>query len=151
MNLACNKVWPECTHSFPGFAEDDISAIRNDIINLCHRAGLYEVDDDDVQDVLESHTKSLSNDELIDLDKASQEVENEGDKEEEPVRGLDIKTLTECLDGIKKAPETLKERDPNPATSSKVAHDVEKSVKIYQEIYDEKNKINQTVLHLLVL
>ncbi|MPC12442.1 hypothetical protein E2C01_005139 [Portunus trituberculatus] len=57
------------------------------------------------------------------LDKASQEAEKEGDKEEEPVCGLDIKTLTECLGGIEKALETLKERDPNPAKSSKVAHD----------------------------
>ncbi|MPC51836.1 hypothetical protein E2C01_045690 [Portunus trituberculatus] len=56
--------------------------------------------------------------------------------EEEPVCGPYIKTLRECLGGIKKALETLKERDPNPARSSKVAHDVKKSVKIYQEIYD---------------
>ncbi|MPC50286.1 hypothetical protein E2C01_044110 [Portunus trituberculatus] len=45
--------------------------------------------------------------------------------------------------------ETLKKRDPNPARSSKVAHDVEESVKIYQEIFNEKNKKKQTVLHLL--
>ncbi|MPC51460.1 hypothetical protein E2C01_045306 [Portunus trituberculatus] len=24
INLGWNKVWPECTHDFPGFAEDDI-------------------------------------------------------------------------------------------------------------------------------
>ncbi|MPC72858.1 hypothetical protein E2C01_067172 [Portunus trituberculatus] len=35
---------------------------------------------------------NLSNDELIELNKASQETEK-GDEEEEPVRGLDIKTL----------------------------------------------------------
>ncbi|MPC24634.1 hypothetical protein E2C01_017721 [Portunus trituberculatus] len=72
----------------------------------------------------------------VEQDKVSQETEKEGD-EEEPVRGLDIKTLRECLGGIEKA---LKECDPNPARSSKVAHDVEKSVKIYQEIYDEKTR-----------
>ncbi|MPC75591.1 hypothetical protein E2C01_069981 [Portunus trituberculatus] len=83
--------------------------------------------------------KAMLNDELIEQDKASQETEKEGD-EEEPVRGLDIKTLREFLRGIEKALETLKERDPNPARSSKVAHDVEKSVKIYQEIYDEKQE-----------
>ncbi|MPC36375.1 hypothetical protein E2C01_029831 [Portunus trituberculatus] len=83
---------------------------------------------------------NLSNDELIELDKASQEAEKEGDEEEEPVRGLDIKTLTECLSGIEKALKTLKECYPNPARSSKLAHDVEKSVKIYQEIYDEKQE-----------
>ncbi|MPC81709.1 hypothetical protein E2C01_076340 [Portunus trituberculatus] len=84
---------------------------------------------------MENHAESLSNDELIELDKASQEAEK-GDKEE-PVCGLDNKTHRECLGGIEKALETLKERDLNSAGSSKVAHDVEKSVKIYQEIYDE--------------
>ncbi|MPD01280.1 hypothetical protein E2C01_096799 [Portunus trituberculatus] len=81
---------------------------------------------------LESHGEPLSNDELIELDKTSQEAEKEGD--EELVRGLDIKTLRKCLGGIEKALETLKECDLNPARSNKVAHDVEKSAKIYQEI-----------------
>ncbi|MPD02442.1 hypothetical protein E2C01_098025 [Portunus trituberculatus] len=126
MNLTWNKVWPECAHNFPGFAEDDISAIRNDIVNLCRRGDFDEVDDDDVQDLLESHAEPLSNDELIEVDKASQEAEKEGDKEEEPVCGLDIKTLGECLGGIEKPLETLKERDPNPSRSSIVVHDVEK-------------------------
>ncbi|MPC72128.1 hypothetical protein E2C01_066422 [Portunus trituberculatus] len=92
---------------------------------MCHRAGFNEVDDDDVEDLLESHAEPLSNDELIELDKSSQEAEKEGDKDE-PVRGLGIKTLRLCLDDIEKALETLKECDPNPARSSKVAHDVEK-------------------------
>ncbi|MPC95023.1 Tigger transposable element-derived protein 1 [Portunus trituberculatus] len=143
MNLVRNKVWPECAHDFPGFTEDDIGAIRNDIVNLCHRGGFNKVDDDDVQDLLESHAEPLSNDELIKLDKVSQEAEKEGDEEKEPVRGLDIKTLRECLGGIERALETLKERDPNSARSSKVAHDVEKSVKVYQEIYDENTRKNK--------
>ncbi|MPD03709.1 hypothetical protein E2C01_099358 [Portunus trituberculatus] len=112
------------------------------MVNLCHRAGFDEVDDNDVQDLLESHAESLSNDELIELDNTSQEAEKEGDEEEEPVCGLDIKTLQNVSVVSKKALETLKERDLNPARSSKMAHDIEKSVKIYQEIYDEKNKKN---------
>ncbi|MPD04266.1 hypothetical protein E2C01_099944 [Portunus trituberculatus] len=47
--------------------------------------------DDDVQDLLESHAEPLSNDEFMELDKASQEAEKEGYEEEEPVCGLDIK------------------------------------------------------------
>ncbi|MPC27210.1 hypothetical protein E2C01_020377 [Portunus trituberculatus] len=65
------------------------------------RAGFDEADDDYVQDLLESHVEPLS-DELIELDKASQEAEKKGDEEEDPVRGLDIKTLRECLGGIEK-------------------------------------------------
>ncbi|MPD05921.1 hypothetical protein E2C01_101693 [Portunus trituberculatus] len=121
MDFAWKKVLPECVHDLPGFLEDNISVIRNDIVNLCHRAGF-----DEVQDLLESHAEPLSNDELIELDKALQETEQEGDQEEEPVHGLDIKTLRECLRSIKKALETLKERDSNPVRSSKVAHDREK-------------------------
>ncbi|MPC99286.1 hypothetical protein E2C01_094691 [Portunus trituberculatus] len=68
MNSAWNKVWSECANDFPGFAEENIGAIRNDRVNLCHRADFNEVDDD-VQDLLESHTESLSNDELIELDR----------------------------------------------------------------------------------
>ncbi|MPC73563.1 hypothetical protein E2C01_067897 [Portunus trituberculatus] len=70
---------------------------------MCHRAGFDEADDDDVQDLLQSHAEPLSNDELIELNKASQEAEKEGDEEEEPVCGLDIKTLRKCLSGIKKS------------------------------------------------
>ncbi|MPC71266.1 Tigger transposable element-derived protein 1 [Portunus trituberculatus] len=118
------------------------------MVNLCHRAGFDEVDDNDVQDLLESHDEPLSNDELIEQDKASQEAEKEGDEEEEPVRGLDIKTLRECFGCIEKALETMKQCDPNHARSSKVAHDVEKSVKIYQEIYDGKTrKTKQSSIH----
>ncbi|MPC98617.1 hypothetical protein E2C01_093991 [Portunus trituberculatus] len=93
-------------------------------VNPCHKAGFDEVNDD-VQDLLESHAELLSNNELIELDKASQEADKKGDKEEELVH-VDIKTLRECLSDIEKALETLKERDPNPARSSKMAHDVEK-------------------------
>ncbi|MPD06582.1 hypothetical protein E2C01_102400 [Portunus trituberculatus] len=76
--------------------------IRNDIVNLCHRDYFDEVDDDDVQHLLESHAEPLSNDELIEQDKTSQEAVKEGDEEEEPVRCLDIKTLRECLRDIEK-------------------------------------------------
>lgn len=91
------------------------------LVNLCHRVGF---DDVDVEELLESHAEPLSNDELIELDKALREAEKEEDKEEEPVLGLDIKTLREYLGGIERNLETLKERDPNLARSSKEAHDV---------------------------
>ncbi|MPC64899.1 hypothetical protein E2C01_059021 [Portunus trituberculatus] len=65
-------------------------------------AGFDEVDDDYVQDHLESHAVPLSNDELIELDKASQEAEKEKDEEEEPMRGLDIKSLENVLVVLKK-------------------------------------------------
>ncbi|MPD06833.1 hypothetical protein E2C01_102664 [Portunus trituberculatus] len=46
--------------------------MRNDRVNLCHRAGFD--DDDDIQNLLESHAEPLSNDELTELDKASREA-----------------------------------------------------------------------------
>ncbi|MPC97822.1 hypothetical protein E2C01_093157 [Portunus trituberculatus] len=85
---------------------------------------------------------NLSNDEFKKLDKASQEAK----KREMRKKNLCMAWTSKLLENVsvvsKKALETLKERDPNPARSSKGAHDVEKSVKIYQEIYDEKTKLN---------
>ncbi|MPC62601.1 hypothetical protein E2C01_056688 [Portunus trituberculatus] len=56
-----------------------------------------------VQDLLESNAEPLSNDELVELDKALQEAEKEGDEEEEPLRGLDIKTYRMSR-GYRKSP-----------------------------------------------
>ncbi|MPC34190.1 hypothetical protein E2C01_027571 [Portunus trituberculatus] len=66
------------------------------------------------------------------------------EKRETRKKNLCMAWISKLLENVsvisKKALETLKERDPNPARSSKVAHDVEKSVKTYQEIYDEKTR-----------
>ncbi|MPC83097.1 hypothetical protein E2C01_077788 [Portunus trituberculatus] len=49
----------------------------------------------------------------MEYQRASLEAEKEGN-EEEPVRGLDIKTLRECFGGIEKALKTLNSEGTAP-------------------------------------
>lgn len=57
MNGCWKKVWPECVSDFGGFT--DVADIRKDIVRLSHLAGFTEVDEDDVQELLESHEEPL--------------------------------------------------------------------------------------------
>ncbi|XP_039394084.1 tigger transposable element-derived protein 1-like [Mauremys reevesii] len=45
-----------------------ISALKQEIVKLANNVGFEEVEDDDVQVLLESHTEQLTNEELIELD-----------------------------------------------------------------------------------
>ena len=119
MNGCWGKLWPECNTGFGGFdGAANVRAITNDIVRLSHLAGFREVDEDDIEDLLESHDEPLTNEELMDLaqERALNE-ETEAEEENEPQRGLDVGTLREVLNGMEHLMELLKERDPNPARS----------------------------------
>jgi hypothetical protein len=61
-------------------------------MQLATQAGLSEVDTDDVQDMLLSHSEELTNEELIQLD-AELLSEKEEEELDEPQTSLDSKTL----------------------------------------------------------
>lgn len=62
------------------------------LMQLATQAGLSEVDTDDVQDMLLSHSEELTNEELIQLD-AELLSEKEEEELDEPQTSLDSKTL----------------------------------------------------------
>lgn len=68
-------------------------------------------------------------------------LHGDDDDDDEPLRGLDIKTLREVFTGLDTIIEKIKERDPNPARSGTVAHSVEQAFKMYKEIFEAKKKM----------
>ncbi|KAG7153778.1 Tigger transposable element-derived protein 1-like 189 [Homarus americanus] len=58
-----NAVWPECLHDFSGFT--DVVAVHCDIASISQEASFQEVDEDNVAEVLESHSKELSTEDLL--------------------------------------------------------------------------------------
>ena len=139
MNAAWGKLWPECRNNFKGFS-DSINEVKKDIVRLSHEVGFTEVDEKDLDGLLESHSEPLSNEELLELERAAAEKEEEEENEPEPVRGLDIKTLQKAFSFVDSAVELLQEHDPNPKRSSNVVNQMEQAMKIYRELYDEKRK-----------
>ena len=67
MNAAWSKVWPDVVSNFTGFVPTSVNSLREDIVRLSHSAGFDEVDADDVQELLDSHSKPLTNEELEEM------------------------------------------------------------------------------------
>ena len=145
MNAVWGEVWPACVNDFQGFKGNAIKDVTKNIVRLSYKVGFAEVDEDDVDDLLQNHADPLSNEELLELESAVADKEEEGERE--PVRGLDIKTLQQTLKHIDSAIELLQERDPNPNRSGNVAHHLEQGIKIYREMYDVKRRnANQSTI-----
>ncbi|KAK4320480.1 hypothetical protein Pmani_008646 [Petrolisthes manimaculis] len=120
-----------------------MGTIRKDIVRFSHLAGFKEVDEDDVQELLQSHSEPLSNEDLmrLDQDRALQGDDDDDDDDNAPQRGLDIKTLREICTTIDETLDKVKERDPNPARSAAFAHSVEEALKVYRAILHDKTQL----------
>uniref|UniRef100_A0A8C9R0F3 HTH CENPB-type domain-containing protein n=1 Tax=Scleropages formosus TaxID=113540 RepID=A0A8C9R0F3_SCLFO len=64
MNAVWMKLLPEFVHDVKGF-ESVEKTIKEDIVKLAYRAGFEQVHTEDVEEVLDSHTEELTNEELI--------------------------------------------------------------------------------------
>lgn len=62
MNGAWKNIWLECIHNFARFAPT-VTDLLKDIVKLSHT----KVDEDDVQELLDSHQEPLTNKELMQL------------------------------------------------------------------------------------
>ncbi|KAG7166741.1 Tigger transposable element-derived protein 1-like 130 [Homarus americanus] len=72
---AWRPLWPECVlqRDFEGFEELEEEAVVHEIVALGNSMGL-EVDDDDVEELVEEHSKELSTEELLELHKEENET-----------------------------------------------------------------------------
>ncbi|KAG7157428.1 Tigger transposable element-derived protein 1-like 174, partial [Homarus americanus] len=81
---AWRPLWPECVlqRDFEGFEELEEEAVVHEIVSLGNSMGL-EVDDDDVEELVEEHSKELSTEELLELHKEENETRKQSLASEE--------------------------------------------------------------------
>ncbi|KAK4328694.1 hypothetical protein Pmani_000891 [Petrolisthes manimaculis] len=97
MNGCWKKLWKECVNDFAGFKVKDTSEVRMDIMRLSHLAGFKEVNEDDIQELLDSHDEPLTNEDLMQLEQErAHNEDDDANKEEETVRGLDPVNICHC-------------------------------------------------------
>ncbi|CAM2118129.1 unnamed protein product [Caretta caretta] len=75
--------WPGAVHSFMGF--DAIPALKQEIVKLVKDVGFEEVEvkEEDVQELLGSDTKQLTNEELTELDQQRISKERKDDDDDD--------------------------------------------------------------------
>ncbi|KAG7167051.1 Tigger transposable element-derived protein 1-like 214 [Homarus americanus] len=114
---AWRPLWPECVlqRDFEVFEELEEEAVVHEIVALGNSMGL-EVDDDDVEELVEEHSKELSTEELRELHKeenetlkrslTSEESGEEEDKEESRIiPAKDLKDAFFCWSKLSKLAE----------------------------------------------
>ncbi|KAG8239600.1 hypothetical protein J437_LFUL018312 [Ladona fulva] len=145
MNSAWRNLWPECVNDFRGF-EEPVEQIAKDIVKMGKEMGLNELEDDDVQDLLASHSEEISIQDLNDVKyerSVCVEVEYEDDEvheNEETANMLTVDHLSTAVQLIENGLAILDENDPNRERSSSVKRTVNNAIDCYRELYKEKRK-----------
>ncbi|KAG7166988.1 putative Tigger transposable element-derived protein 1-like 225 [Homarus americanus] len=88
-------------------------------MNLARQAGCDELESEDIEDVLASHTEELTNEDLQQLTEHSP-VEDEDD-EEEPQRPLTSKKMAESFNMFQQAMQILVDDNPNRERKSRMS------------------------------
>ncbi|KAG7160930.1 hypothetical protein Hamer_G007713 [Homarus americanus] len=132
---AWRPLWPECVlqRNFEGFKELEEEAVVHEIVSLGNSMGL-EVDDNDVEELVEEHSKELSTEELHELHKEENETlkrsltseesgEDEDKEESRIIPAKDLKDAFFCWSKLSKLAE-----DYHPDVGS-----VEKAISVFND------------------
>ncbi|XP_064410189.1 tigger transposable element-derived protein 1-like [Latimeria chalumnae] len=141
MNGVWGKLWPESVNR--GFT-DVVPSVNKDILKLAMTAGFDELEEKDIEEVLESHTEELTNEDLqqLEVQRACIEEDDEDDdpKEQPQPQMLTTKRMAEAFHHIDIAMQIFSDDDPNRERSSKVSRGISDVLRCYSEIYQEKKK-----------
>ena len=147
MKNVWNKLCPQYAHTHKGFtsddlalsskALDDLAKIRRDTVDLGQQLEL-EMDESDVEELLDSHDKELSTEELLEIEKELENEEKEPESEE--MKKFTLKDLSSAFNNIEKALMIFEDQDINTERFTKVYRGVMAQLECYRTIYDEKKK-----------
>ena len=103
--------------------------------------GFEEVNKDDAEDLLLSHRKELSNEDVLapEEERIREELES-SPKEVVPVKTLVTKVMAKGFKLVDEAMAIFDEHDLNCMRSFKVRREMENVLKCYKEVYKQKMK-----------
>ena len=153
MNAVWKKIWPECVHNFTGFPQ--VRPVVTEVVNLAHKVGMEEVDEEDVSELLTSHEKELTNEELIAIEQErAVEEEAAAAQEEDATRQhhLTRKILAEAFIEIESGMQKIVDNDPNRERSLKLERNIQYALAAYKQLYvsgeSAPSKTNKTDIFL---
>jgi hypothetical protein len=105
MNGVWKKICPQFCHDLRGFnMEYNMTTANKESVKVAQKVGLGKVDEEDIEDFLESHTKELTNEDLLESEKERQQEEDDTANQPEPsTRQLTARRLAQTFDHISTA------------------------------------------------
>lgn len=140
-----NSVWkqlcPQFVFRFKGFSiEDDITAAKQKTVVLAKKLGFDELEEDEIDELLQSHRVELSNEDLLELERVRVKEQEEAEASGAPERVLTLKVLSEAMNKIREALDLIEENDPNVQRSFAVSRKMLADFGCYQEMLRKKQR-----------
>ena len=153
-----NGVWkhlcPQLVYNFVGFdIQENVLKVNKESLDKAREAGFDELEQNDIDELLESHREELTNEELFEMEKIQEaELEaaasNPTEENPEPERILTKSDLEKSLSFIREGLDILEANDPNINRSATVARKVMSELNCYKVMLEQKKrKTTQTKLH----
>ncbi|XP_072000501.1 tigger transposable element-derived protein 1-like [Engystomops pustulosus] len=135
-----NKLCPQFTQEFLGFTDDEIAETMKAVVAIGNNLQL-NISENDVVELLASHGKELSNEDLMELEQQSLAFTEENQEMETPnPKKFSKKELANAFSLIEAGMAKLEEQDPDTERFNKVYRTVTEGLRCYKAIYDEKKK-----------
>ncbi|KAM4688516.1 tigger transposable element-derived protein 1-like [Discoglossus pictus] len=139
MKVMWNKLCPQFSDGFLGFIEEEIAEARQAVVD-CGNALQLDINENDVIDLLESHSQELTNEDLMEIEKQLIEAQEHKESEDPKPRKFTNKQLAEAFRLIEAGFAKLEEQDPNTERFTNVYRAVSENISCYKAIYEGGKK-----------
>ena len=136
---AWRKLCPDLVPDFEGFdLQSEEAKLKQQLLESAKAVGFHEVEEQDINDLLESHDEELTTEELLQMHKDREEEaqkEEENKEEHRPeLKQMTVGVLGKAFDLIDAGLKLLEEHDRNPDRIFKVSSNVHQSLHSYYEL-----------------
>nr|XP_006132847.1 tigger transposable element-derived protein 1-like isoform X1 [Pelodiscus sinensis]XP_006132848.1 tigger transposable element-derived protein 1-like isoform X2 [Pelodiscus sinensis]XP_006132849.1 tigger transposable element-derived protein 1-like isoform X3 [Pelodiscus sinensis] len=134
-----NKLCPQFTEEFLGFTDEEIAETRQAVVAIGNELQL-DITENDIIELLDSHGKELTNEDLMELEQQIESREENQDLETPQLKKFSTKELADAFQLIEAGMAKLEEQDPETERFEKVDRTVTEGLRCYWAIYDEGEK-----------
>ncbi|CAI5773286.1 transposable element-derived 1-like [Podarcis lilfordi] len=137
VNACWRKLWKECVGDFKGFP-----TIDNEVEHIVQMArqvggdGFVDLIEEEVEELIDGHGGTLTNEELEELLRSSTDDEEEEDEQDEPA-SWNLHKFAQVFQTAKHLNDLIAEFDPSMERSLKITQGITDSLRLYREMFEQ--------------
>ncbi|CAM5078512.1 unnamed protein product [Natator depressus] len=136
VNACWRNLWKECVNDFMGFPTTEKE--EKCIVQVARQVGgdgFVDILEEEIEELIESHRETLTNEELEELIKSSTEDEDVDDEQEEPA-SWNLHKFAEVFQAAKHLNDLISEYNPPMEQSLKITCSITDHLRPYQEMFE---------------
>ncbi|KAG6933523.1 tigger transposable element derived 1, partial [Chelydra serpentina] len=137
VNACWRNLWKDCVNDFKGFPAIDKEV--ECIVQVARQVGgdgFVDILKEEIEELIEGHRETLTNEELQELIKSSAEDEDDDNEQEEPATWT-LHKFSEVFQAAKHLNDLISDYDPSMEQSLKITRSITGDLRPYQEMFEE--------------